>query len=243
MILLVSGEGPSDIGSCRADVGWTCEGTAFQPGPMAWFVDKLVESHWGYSPLAASSCVFISEHALAHHCREQKMGTTLPGKKKAIETAYFFKNARGLARLAKARASRDKCPVAAILFRDCDGTRSSQKSLWADKVNSMEAGFEAENFRLGVAMVPKPKSEAWLLCAVQDVKYQNCARFEDISGNDASPNSAKDLLDQTLQGRERCFGDVCGMIEQGEIDPRQIAMPSFDRFRERMDDVAREMMK
>jgi hypothetical protein len=39
-------------------------------------------------------------------------------------------------------------------------------------------------------MLPKPKSEAWLLCAGQTVQHSHAA-LEDISGNDDSPNSAK----------------------------------------------------
>lgn len=42
MILLLSGEGPSDIGSCMAATG-ECEGEDFRPGPMALLIDRLVE--------------------------------------------------------------------------------------------------------------------------------------------------------------------------------------------------------
>ena len=171
------------------------------------------------------------------------MGTTLPGKKRPVETAYFFKNARGLARLAKDRSARDRCPVGAVLFRDSDGTVSSQRSLWRDKVASMEAGFTAEDFDLGVPMVPKPKSEAWLLCAVQAGQYQHCTRFEALSGNDASPNSAKLALQKALAARRRSHADVGDMVVNGEIDPRRIRMPSFDYFRERLLTVGQQMLK
>jgi hypothetical protein len=240
MIWLLSGEGPGDIGSCQTATG-TCQGADFKPGPMAWLIDKLVEPHWDYSPLETSSCIFISEIALAHHCREQKLGTALPGKKRPVETGYFFKNARGLARLAKARSAHDLCPVGVVLFRDSDGTVSSQRSLWQDKARSMEAGFAAEDFGLGVPMVPKPKSEAWLLCAVQAVKYQNCTRFENLSGNDASPNSAKTELAAALAASGRSYEDVGDMVENGEIHPRQIQMPSFNCFKDRLETVARQM--
>lgn len=242
MILLLSGEGPSDIGSCQTATE-RCEGNDFQPGPMAWFVDKLAGPTWGYSPLESRSYTFISESALAHDCRIRRMGTSLPGKKKAVETAYFFKTARSLARLAKERSARDKCPVGAVLFRDSDGTVASRRSLWDDKLKSIEAGFAAEDFDLGVPMVPKPKSEAWLLCAVQGPQYQNCARYEDLSGNDASPKSAKGELAKALTAKDRDYADVCDMVERGEIDPRRIQMPSFDRFRERLEAVARQMMR
>ncbi|HTV62077.1 MAG TPA: hypothetical protein VMH30_05860 [Verrucomicrobiae bacterium] len=241
MILLLSGEGSSDIGSCQTATG-TCEGADFKPGPMTLLIDKLVEPHWDYSPLNASSCVFISEDALTNYCRSQRMGTTLPGKKKAVDTGYFFKNARGLARLAKDRSARDDCPVGAVLFRDSDGTVASHRSLWNDKVRSMEAGFAAEDFDLGVPMVPKPKSEAWLLCAVQANQYQNCARFEGLSGNDASPKSAKKELASALAARDYDYNDVCEMVESGEINPQQIQMPSFNYFKNRLETVAQQMV-
>jgi hypothetical protein len=240
MILLLSGEGPSDMGSCQTATG-TCEGADFEPGPMARLIDKLVEPHWDYSPLKTSSCVFISEGALAHYCKSQRLGTTLPGTKKRVDTGYFFKNARGLARLAKARTASDHCPVGAVLFRDNDGTAASQRSLWHDKVRSMEAGFAAEDFGFGVPMVPKPKSEAWLLCATQANPYQNCTRFENLSGNDASPNSAKKELATALTAKGRSYEDVGDLVENGAINPQQIQMPSFNFFKDRLEAVAQQM--
>ena len=240
MILMLSGEGPSDMGACCTPTGMG-EGGEFTPGPMAWLIEKLVEPIWQYSPLDTTSCIFISEAALSRQCRSGRMGTVLPGKKRPVETAYFFKNARGLAQLAKARAVRDDCAVAAVLFRDSDGTVSSERSLWHDKVDSMEAGFEVEGFDLGVPMVPKPKSEVWLLCALQQVPYQNCARFEEMSGNDASPSSAKAALAEALNALG--YGGIghSELVQNGYVDPKHIAMPSFDRFRSRLEVVARQM--
>jgi len=58
-----------------------------------------------------------------------------------------------------------------------------------------EIGFKIEKFDRGVAMIPKPKSEAWLLCALRNKAYENCQKLEDRSGNDDSPNSLKKELD------------------------------------------------
>jgi hypothetical protein len=132
--------------------------------------------------------------------------------------------------------------VGAVLFRDNDGTVASLRSLWQDKLRSINAGFAAEDFHLGVPMVPKPKSEAWLLCAAQENQYQNCARFEELSGNDASPNSAKKELATALTARGRSYADVCGMVGNGEINPHSINMPSFSCFKVRLEIVARQML-
>jgi hypothetical protein len=238
MILLVSGEGPTDIGSCVGG-GAECEGADFQAGPMALMMDQLVKPIWGYSPLEATAFVLASKNAVADRSR-QLGSVALPGLKRAKETSYFFKNARALARMALERTT-PQSPVGAVLFHDSDGTHSMGISLWQDKWNSIANGFEAEEFTLGVPMVPKPKSEAWLLCAVQQHPYTNCARFEDISGNDASPNSAKRQFDAALAARGKEYDDVCDLIEEGSIQASNLSMPSYDRFRERLEQVARMM--
>ena len=238
MILLLSGEGPTDIGAC-ATAGGECEGQAFSAGPMALLINQIVEPIWEYSPLGTGAFTYVSEGVLAAGSKQLR-GVALPGLKRPRETAYFYKNARALARMAKARTTPES-PVGAVLFRDSDGTLSACNSLWQDKWNSMATGFKAEAFALGVPMVPKPKSEAWLLCAVQQNQYTNCARFENISGNDASPNSAKQHLDDALAARGRNHHDVCDMIRDGTVQAARIAMPSYDRFRGRMEEVARTM--
>jgi hypothetical protein len=206
---------------------------------MAMLIDQLVEPIWEYSPLGATGFIFATEAFVALRSKQLR-GVALPGLKRAKETGYFFKNARALAQMAKERTTPGS-PVGAVLFHDCDGTRSAGSSLWQDKWGSISIGFEAEAFSLGVPMVPKPKSEVWLLCALQQNQYNNCARFEDISGNDVSPNSAKRQLDAALAAMGRQHAEICAMIRDGTVRAVQIAMPSYDRFRERLEQVAREM--
>lgn len=239
MILLLSGEGPTDIGSCAGMTG-EASGANFDEGPMAMVIDRLVTPIWNYSPKSTEAFVFISESALDSKSKEIR-GMSLPGTKKAKGTALFGKQARALARLAKERTA-DECPVGAVLFRDADGTRSDPKTLWKDKHESIENGFAAEGFALGVAMVPKPKSEAWLLCAAQENPYNNCVRFEDVSGNDRSPNNAKDLLAEALGKTGKTPDDICDLIDANVIDALRIDMPSYNHFRNRMEEVARIMI-
>ena len=110
-------------------------------------------------------------------------------------------------------------------------------------MKSIEGGFAAERFPFGVPMLAKPKSEAWLLCAIQGVPYQNCSRFESLSGNDASPKSAKAALEKVLSDKGLSFTDLCDMSEKGRIAPQQIRMPSFDHFRMRLEEVALGMLR
>jgi hypothetical protein len=230
MILVLSGEGPGDIGV------WT-DGN-FRPGPMAVMIDKLVGQITGYSLLLIEAAEFVSEGELSRLSR--KLPMTIKGKKRDYETAFFFKNARALAREAKERARDKRCPIGAVLFRDAD---SIDRRVYKDKWNSIEGGFLAEEFSHGVPMVPKPKSEAWLLCALKPQAYQNCANLEDsLSGNDNSPNPAKEQLERILATRKRTVSDLAKMVEDGTIVPGRIDMPSFQRFRFRLEHVARALL-
>jgi len=169
----------------------------------------------------------------------------LVGKRREYETGLHFKNARSLARLAKEKQAADpQYPVAAVLFHDADGTRSTERGLFEAKWKSISDGFKAEQFDRGIPMVPKPKSEAWLLCALKSQPYQRCETLEDsLSGNDHSPNPAKDQLEVLLSEQNRSVADLPEMVAQGVIDPGRIDMPSFNRFRARLEEVTRQMIR
>ena len=103
--------------------------------------------------------------------------------------------------------------VVAVLFRDSDGTATAQRGLWTDERNSMLRGFEDEGFSCGVPMLPKPKSEAWVLCALKDNPYQGCDALEERSGNDNSPNSLKDDL-KARRGKLPSAEELCEMVRR-----------------------------
>lgn len=155
----------------------------------------------------------------------------LKGKKRPAETKFYFENARALAAVARAKQIEVQDHVIAILFRDSDGTASAGRGDWSNKRNSMLAGFQAENFMLGVAMMPKPKSEAWLLCATKEAPYQHCAALEEESGNDnAGRVSLKEWLNNSLKGDSTTDALNQQLINR-KIDIHQINMPSFNTFK------------
>lgn len=243
MILLVSGEGPTDIGRCDEGAE-VCSGADFIAGPMAVLIDKLAETEWRFSPMDIGAMEFVAEHALSARSREIKplpKQAVLPGLKGARETGMYFTNARALAHMAKERADTDKCPVGAVLFRDSDGTNLADASQREQKLSSIMRGFAAEEFEYGVAMVPKPKSEAWLMCALQPAPYDHCERFEALPGNDASPHSAKAQFQVMLTAREKDLADLADLAKDGTISATRIVMPSYDEFRNRILEVARKM--
>ena len=205
---------------------------------MTVIVDQIVQSRHNYSPLEAGCCGFVSRSTLVDRASElkaAKKAMRLPGKRRARETRYFYNNARVLARIAKEREDERKDDVVAVLFRDAD-TATAGRGPWPEKRQSMLNGFTEEGFTRGVPMIPKPTSEAWLLCALRKNPYQGCAALEDRSGNPHSPHSLKGELEKRL-GHPPTREELCELVTNGRIDHSSIVMPSFNAFRERLESV------
>lgn len=240
MKLLLSGEGPTDLGI----VTLGASGESFAPGPMAWIVDKLLERHHlSYSLIethnAGAGCiVYVAKSRLASFAKQGKNNIRLPGFKYGKGNSFFASNAQCLGLYAKKLSAEEAgTPVIAILFRDGDGTNS--KNEWSDKVESMRRGFELVEFRTGVSMVPNPKSEAWLICALRTPAYSGCASLEDESGNDNSSNPLKDQLARLCGGLHPSAETQADWVREGRVDPSRIEMPSFSVFKEDLRKAAR----
>lgn len=243
MKLLLSGEGPTDLGVCGPASGY-CSGTDFTPGPMAHLLLMLLEPLLGYS-LAdfPDSVAYISETAL---CIQTKATPArlqpTRGKKKGAETAYFYGNAMTLGRLAHKLAADEAVPVLAVFFRDTDGTASSAATLWEDKWRSIHHGFAAAGFAFGVPMLPKPKSEAWLLCVAGANSGGGCESLEQLPGNDDSPRSAKSQLDAKL-GHHHSAAELCDWLKTQALDLARLqSMPSFNAFHQSLTDASSRVL-
>lgn len=229
MILMLSGEGKSDIGHRVPGES----SMVYEPGPMAWIVDRLAEKCINYSLLdlqdQGAECVqFVSESELTEPDRPGPM--LMRGLKRGRETGLFTRNAQVLGRLAKDLAHNRQDDVIAILFRDADKTNACNAGTWEEKRWSIENGFALAEFRNGVPMVPRPKSEAWLLCALKNPPYQYCNALEEASGNDDSPRSLKKQL-AAVMGHDPTVQEQADWVRTGRIDPECIEMPSFTAFR------------
>ena len=237
MILLLSGEGKTDIGEC-GNHSECCDAGNFLPGPMAIFIDQLVKAKLQFSCLEFNCVRFISKHQLIEigEGLRQKRQMTLPGKKKQRETGYFEKNARALAVAAKKLMTQLDDEVISVLFRDVDGTRSTKRGLYEAKRDSMLRGFKLEQYAKGVPMVPNPQSEAWLLCAVKENPYNHCNHLENMSGNDNSPSDLKTQLDNALGEHVGAIG-LAEMAKDGRLDVHRIDMPSMNWFKARLNEV------
>jgi hypothetical protein len=232
MKLLLSGEGPSDLGACGNALG-RCDGADFRIGPMTVLLSQLAEPQLRYALLdTPDSLHFISETTLCEQAKARPVRLRpTRSKKQDVETAYYYGNAYMLGQLAQALAAASDEPVLAVLFRDNDGTRSSAGSLWKSKWKSMQDGFAHAGFAHGVPMLPKPKSEAWLLSAALP-HAPSYAHLEEVSGNDDSPNSAKAQLKKAL-GHDHSSEELCDWLQANPFDTaRAVSMPSFKQFQE-----------
>ncbi|MBF0426852.1 MAG: hypothetical protein HQL66_13650 [Magnetococcales bacterium] len=237
VLFLLSGEGPSDIGACDwpyAEV--CCTGDGFRPGPMAALVDCAVRKHLGYSVLDVPGDVrFICKNHLVKLAKEKsKHVRVATGKEGKRRETFFTLQALALGKQALSWGEKDSTPVIAVLFHDTDGTRSASRTLWQDKLKSMRQGFASAGrggYRLGVPMLPNPKSEAWLLCARKNNPYQGCKKLEEASGNDTAPNALKDQLEEVVGEWDN--EGMTQWIRDGHLEiDRMGEMASFKAFRD-----------
>lgn len=245
MIVILSGEGKTDFGQCTNAQG-ICSGEDYQLGAMAIIVDKMLAERMNYSirETTPDLFLFVSEAALKEREEQRKNESrkvSFTGKKRGQETGYFHINAWVFAEIAQTIEKERNDDAIAILFRDCDGTRSSKVGLWKAKWDSMINGFQRAGFSHGVPMLPKPKSEAWLICAYKNQPYQNCSQLEDLPGNDDSPNSAKNQLD-VIFGEHKAATELSEWLEENPFDFNACEMPSFKKFRDKLKDVLDDIL-
>lgn len=230
MLLVVSGEGPSDIGTRQPGN----EGYVFVPGPMTILVDQLLELQLHYSLLDVDQVRFVAKAELVDAAAKHRgRQFRAPGKHRPKEAGYYYENALRLAHLARELASEAGSPVIAVFFRDADGVQSAGRGEWHLKWASILAGFMDGGCETGVPMLPQPKSEAWLLCALREPSYQHCARLEQESGNDDSPNPLKAQLALVCDGATSAL-ELADAVRNGHVDAQRIDMPSYNAFREQL---------
>jgi hypothetical protein len=198
---------------------------------MAYFVDHEFKKHFGFSALDSQLTYFASESLLKQVQSKFRGNPMFMGKLNG--SLLYRRNAQALGCLARhlSRQNGDQ-PVIAVLFRDCDGTNSTPKDRWEDLLKSLSGergGFKTLGVHTGVPMMPRPKSEAWLICSVQN-DYLHCESLEDLPGNDCSPNGAKKILEKAL-GFTPNSEQLVDMICSGTIDPERVQMESLSRFR------------
>jgi hypothetical protein len=232
MILVLSGEGPTDFGVCSNVLG-QCSGEDFIIGPLTVLISQIVALLNGHSILDNQDSLYYRSEANIRRKAKSLPGRLQPArsKKKEFETGYFFGNAVALGVIAKELEAQSGQKAIAVLHRDCDSTRSAHAGAWAIKRKSMIDGFRFSQFGRGVPLLPKPTSEVWWLCAAKPQPYQHCLQLEDLPGNVESPNHPKKKLDEAF-GEHKSATELCEWLENNHFDiSRAEAMPSFKEFK------------
>lgn len=225
MLILASGEGPTDIGKAYGNYDVYAPGY-WEPGPMAYFISSIVDTIWNFDPLDASTMWFIPEVSLNAIAKNMKPLSLARNRE-------FTKSARALLASARKLAQERDCKVLPILFRDTDGScsqRTRNQARWQEKHDSIAYCMDRTSNIMHVCpMLPNPKSEAWLLCALQN-NYRSCADLESLSGNDKSPNNVKSMLEDCLS-KPVTRSYLVELIESCIIKPDLIDMPSFNSWK------------
>jgi hypothetical protein len=225
MYLIFSGEGSTDMGNEE------------YPGPMLHFIDRIASKKLSFSLLKEKCYEFISRSQLSERAKQLSIlpkAATLPGRKRNRETAEFYKNARALAVFAKEREE-EKDGVLAVLFRDSD---TVEQDVWQTKWDSVCNGFDAADFTRGVPMIPKPVSEAWILCAIyrkENIKHDS-SKLENTKHGSDDKHSLKIELEKKL-GERPTRELLNDKIQSGKIDEGYINLASFKIFKSRLTEL------
>ena len=235
--IVITGEGPTDMGYSRSGQG-IARGDDFGIGPMGLLLLKQLNRllpEWNRYLITwqqpGTFCTLVADGVLG---KQSKAGKKIrPSKKVAKGYAEHAQRAAALAQFA-----RENEQQLAVYFHDTDGTRSQlqQDGQRQQKMTTaIKEGFKTEQFaEQGIAMIPKPTSEAWLICALKEHPYQHCAELEqNLSGNDkAGARAPKVQLANILNNPDYNRETLIQCVEK--LDPEALEMPSYQDFREQL---------
>ena len=233
--LLVFGEGPTDMGRSRNAQAFACDDD-LEVGPMLRLAHRLLMRHlpdWN-----AGSFNEEQEHAIPSvlvapaqmKSLVKSSAIKLPSKKTKSGYLIHSKRAAVLGQLAQQTGAQTEAQLA-IYFHDTDGTQGEPHNP-QDLVQAVNEGFRASGFaEQGIAMIPQPTSEAWLICSCKPDAYQHCSLLEtQLSGNDRSPERApKQVLGQHLGNSNYHRGDLWPVVNAIDLD--RMDMPTFNQLR------------
>jgi len=242
MIIVLNGEGPTDLGECNNSNGF-CQDESFDHGPMTLLVDQIAESVLKYSLLETpgSYRYFNRKYISVWSKANQPRLRPTRGKYSPAELGIYRVSAFVLAEIARNLSVEEGRPTAAVLFRDADGTNTSARSHWIEKYRAINDGFKLAHYPNGVAMLPMPKSEAWLICAARKPIHEDCHKLETLPGNDAAPRSAKFIFEE-IRGQADSAQSICEWLASNDVKHHEACnMPSYLAFRDDMIKVFKNM--
>lgn len=227
--LLVTGEGPTDMGVSNNQQN-ICTGDNYNIGAMAIVAIRVLQHYlpdWNSDNLNFDDpkgwITYIGGNRLAELAKNKQIFK--PSKKLA---KGFIEHAHRA--VAMAEYAYEHTHQLGIYFHDAD------KGSISHFINAITLGansFDNEaDYPPIVAMIPKPTSEAWFICAKKESPYTHCAQLEhDLSGNDsASPQNSPKRVLASLLGVDDCTTPIQLDLAK-ECNIEQIDMPSFNKFK------------
>lgn len=236
--IIVSGEGPSDLGGSFSGQAALSHDEDFEKGPFFYLVERMLNKYlpvWNKDIFETNplSITYVSHGYLKKQSKKVVKG----------EGRYAFSGKSGeykdnLGKLKQARelgklAIEQDCQLA-IYFHDTDGNnkeKSLTSPIQSKIVKAVDQGFKSGKMNAGIAMIPRPTSEAWLICSCKN-NYLHCESLEaTLSGNDRSEdNDPKKILANYL-GISDCDNEL--LTEKiNNLDLEKMDMPSFNQFRD-----------
>lgn len=239
-MIVMAGEGKTDMGCCTNSQE-ICSGDTLDTGPVARLLLKLIHHYlpdWNADCLnlnnPADHFTYLSNGWLSDQTKANRRQVFVS---KQVQKGFeeHFRRAKALAEYA---LDEEHLHELAAYFHDTDGTRRELADM-PDRqeklIQAIKGGFRAAAFEdKGVALVPKPTSEAWFICALKTEAYQHCADLQtELSGNDRSPERApKVILGDLLNNPNYTRHDLNELVEQ--IDIERLDIPCFNAVREQV---------
>lgn len=232
--IAVSGEGVTDLGVSRRNLAIS-EGADIEVGPALLLIYKLIHLYapdWYRDMYDWTDDVPIPTYLISRGERSRVTKTLKPN--------LFQTHAHGRGGIEHAKGAWALGQIAmeqganlCVYFHDTDGTQALLRStphLQSIIVDGACRGFEIQKVS-GVAMVPKPTSEAWFICHAGRPPYQHCHLLEtSLAGNqDSQARSPKDHLARLL-GTDRVVRDELLTLAR-DVDVEKLDMPSFNQFK------------
>ena len=171
-----------------------------QSGPLKICLDKLLEFFWDDASYINFFPVSRAKLADTEKGKPEKRTSIVRGLKKDIPDAkYVSICAKLLAKIAQEKSVEFGDDWGVVFFRDLDASSGNDvDKVYKAKVAAMDEGFASVQFENGVPMIPKTRSESWLLCALNPSKAAANHYYEYLPMSDKSPNSGKKILAKEL---------------------------------------------
>lgn len=233
---ILCGEGPTDLYYNEIDR---------KQGPLKDCVDRLLDFFWDYRNYLQFKQVSRTEISLSDKGKPEKKTSIVRGNKNKFPNHHFIvASAKCLAQKAEETAMENDEPHkwGVIYFHDLDAnTNASVDEIYNASMNAMNEGFDSASFPHGVPMIPKTRSESWLLCLLDSDGGRNAKYFEDLPMSDKSPNSGKKVLAALLKVSEN---ESYSRIEEKRdtFDWTSLQAPSFLVFRDRLKMVSAKLL-